>query len=732
MSLSDIFYQNTSVQTSAGCWLEYNMNYMIPNISVVSTQANTKYYHLFTLDSVAKPFRPTNSLIKFATLSSYDNSYTKNKTNYQPPRSINFNTSYPRTYCAGLNSDYKYYLTDAGSNLNVTVRYAQQSVYIISAYATGEYIQYQTNGAHGLTEGLTISISGFSNSALNVTTGTISATPTYNTFRIAKATSIIPKVTQNITGTLSAKTKDAMGNKIVAKFHQHHYLPSTCTIKIKGATEITKSGITIPSSGIVELYYNGSDWTTTAPTEPITFSEAQYVSEITIDATGSSNRFIGLIEFALLYLKDISSDVVSFSETKDSTFSSTDVVPVGLVTANNLNLKLTKFDPVSVKYLPYDPTSSLSKENIYLYKNIKLTPFIKVYDSAAPITAIGEPNKYYRVIGGSYYLSSYTIDTYGSVEINALDGSKYLMEKTAPDILLEKYPVTAVISALLDSVGFTNYNFNMLIDNSGVITDTSIPYLNSWWTDGSKTVWQCIQELCQDMQINAIFDSNNVLQFYTRDYMYDSNKSTAWNFYYEKDGANLANIITFDQKQIPSANQVKVKWQTPISSTYAGASTALWSSPITYLAAGGLMATIEANTSPENTLLLLSFATIDQYATTQTLYDFAGYILIDSEIIEYDAIQYQCSLENPINNQNVIFPWITSESELNQYRVLSKSGYADPLNPAETAYFKPTGRYRVKTRGALGTTPAKHNATGSLSDILANGWTSVSIPWKEK
>lgn len=732
MTLSDIFYKNSSVQTSAGCWIEYNMNYMIPNISVVSTQPNTKYYHVFTLDSIAKPFRPTTSDIKYATISTYDNSATKNKTNYQPPRSLKFNSTAPRNYYAGLNSDYKYYLTALGGDLNATVRYSQYNVSIVSAYATGEYIQYETNGAHGLTEGLTISISGFSNSNLNVTSGVIKATPKYNTFRINKTTSIIPKVTQSVTGTLSTKTKDAMGNKIIAKLHKHHYLPSTCTITIKGSTTITKSGITVPSNGIVELYFNGTDWSTTVPTEPITFASPQYVSEITISASGSSNRFIGLVEFALLYNKDISADVISFSETKDSTFNNKDIVPVGLVTANNLNLKLTRFDSDYVKYLPYDPTSTLDSQYIYLYKNIKITPFIKVYDSSAPITASGEPNKYYRVINGVYYLSNYIIDTYGAVDITALDGSKYLMEKTAPDILLEKYPASAVISTLLDSVGFTNYNFNMITDSSGIVTDTSIPYINSWWTDGSKTVWSCIQELCQDMQINAIFDSNNILQFYTRDYMYSSDKSINWNFYYEKDGTNLPSIISFDQQQIPSANQVKVKWQTPISSKYAGASTALWSSPITYLAAGGLMSTIEANTSPENTLLLLSFATIDEYANTQTMYDFDGYILIDSEIIEYDAIQYQCYLETPIEGKTVIYPWITSESELAQYRVLSKSGYSDPLLPAQTAYFKPTGRYRVKTRGALGTTPAKHNATGSLSDILANGWTSVGISWKEK
>jgi len=73
-----------------------------------------------------------------------------------------------------------------------------------------------------------------------------------------------------------------------------------------------------------------------------------------------------------------------------------------------------------------------------------------------------------------------------------------------------------------------------------------------------------------------------------------------------------------------------------------------------------------------------------------------------------------------------------SEADIAKYRSLSKSGYADSKKPDETAYFKPTGKYRVKKRGALGTTPAAHNANGNLTDLKAKGWNSVGITWKEK
>ena len=171
---------------------------------------------------------------------------------------------------------------------------------------------------------------------------------------------------------------------------------------------------------------------------------------------------------------------------------------------------------------------------------------------------------------------------------------------------------------------------------------------------------------------------------------------------------------------IPSANQVKILWQMPIKSTYAGSANPLWDSPTSYLVAGGLRYPIEANTTPENTMLLLDVSVISPYANQQSLYNFSGYVLIDSEIIEFDAIQYQY-----VSKDTGILStfWATSATDLAKYKYISKTGYQDPTKP-ETAFFKPTGLYRVKTRGALGTTPAYHPATDSNGSV---NWNQVKV-----
>ena len=156
-------------------------------------------------------------------------------------------------------------------------------------------------------------------------------------------------------------------------------------------------------------------------------------------------------------------------------------------------------------------------------------------------------------------------------------------------MLCEGYPVTAILRRLLDSVGYTNYNFNLHSTQ-----ETSIAFIHYWWTDGTKTVWEAIQELCRDTQMNAVVDNNNILQFYSRDYLY--NKTTSnWDFYYAAEGSKKPNIVSIDPQVVASANQVKVLWQVPVKSTYLGSSGGLWSSPTSFLSAGGLRYDIPAD-----------------------------------------------------------------------------------------------------------------------------------------
>jgi hypothetical protein len=219
--------------------------------------------------------------------------------------------------------------------------------------------------------------------------------------------------------------------------------------------------------------------------------------------------------------------------------------------------------------------------------------------------------------------------------------------------------------------------------------------------------------------MNAFFDENNILQFASRDYIYKKT-GVDWAFTYDTDGTTLPNIVDFNKQEIPSANQVKILWQSQLTSNYAGNSGDLWTDEVSYLSAGGLRSSIAADTSPENTILAVDVETLDDYSSA-TLYNFTGYVMIDSEILEYDAIQYQYTPIGTSISQNV---WITSSSDVNKYRYLARPGY--DLISKET-FFRPTGLYRVKARGSFGTTPAYHAASAltGLSD-----WSQRKATWE--
>jgi len=651
-SLKNTLYNNTSIKISAGCNIEYNMNSMLDNISAVNNIPDSSYTGQI-VNLVNQPSWPSGRPNPYKKLFPVDSLI-------KPFRPINSGIKY-------------FILADADTYTNS-----------FSSYRSVKYPETQPRIYY----------------------------PGVETFYKYWVTPINTGANLTINYATSG-IKYALTNKIVLKFEKNHTLPSTYTLVITKSdnTQVTiANGLAVPTDGNIVLHYNGSTW---SATEPATFSSPLSIKSITLTTPSAGvGKIIGVIEISARWIKDISEDVLSFTINKESSASSEDILPVGKVTANSLNLNLAKYNQSNPEYVSYNRDVALASSLSYIYKNVVLSPYFKIYHTGGLLSDGSE--KYDKVFQGQYYIDSWDIDNYGESTITALDNTKYLMETIAPDILCEYYPATAVLRRLLDSVGFTNYSFNLTSE-----TDSSIPLINYFWTDGSKTVWEHIQELCRDIQMNAVIDENNILQFYSRNYMYSRTEKN-WNFFYEKSETNLPNIVDFNQKDIASANQVKILWSTPISSSYMGGSGPLWQSPTSYLIAGGLKETLTASSNK----IYLDLSTPDNYSKFQSGFNFNGYFMIDSEIIEFDAIGYQYIPKNLTpstiydalaetnvsnNGSNFINIWIENSADVNKYRNFSKVG-ASGIN--SEIYFKPNGVYRVKTRGALGTTAAAHNASG--------------------
>lgn len=523
--------------------------------------------------------------------------------------------------------------------------------------------------------------------------------------------------------------KPILTNKIVIRFELGHSTPSTWTV-YNGATQIatgnssqiktftTTTGsppnqITVknPDAGTITLHYNGTSWSTTEPSTP---AAPITMNSLRVTTGAVSGKYIGLIEMSPRWVKDITDRITGFDITKETSSSGEDILPVGMVTANSLSLSMVSYeDPRDV--LSFDKAMTFNSAKTYLYKGVEVKPYFKVYYTGAPLT--DSSGSYEKINQGSFYIDNWSESEFGDINVSALDGARTLQQLVAPGIVCKDYTTVAIIRTLLDNVGFTNYNFNLSS------SDTSIFSPRYWWTNDSGTVWESIQQLCRDSQMVAAFDENNVLQFYTREYLFNSVGKTPIALRYSADNNKLPNIISFNKQDLASANQVKVLWKSVATNNYTGNSQPLWASNPRILGALSLEETLPAisgqtvgpyDVSGTNSYANLKLVISNDALINNVLNEYSGYLAIDSEIIEYDAIQYDyVDLNN--NTQTVD---ITTGSDASKYLGLSKPGSSN---------FKPNGKYRIKTRGAFKTRIEQH----VKQENIVNSWSGYDVQWNE-
>ena len=627
-ALQTLLKESHSLNTQAGCTIEYNWNQMtnLTDSNVTSSgywQSKDGVYpfkKLFPMDSIIKPFRPNAAGIKYAIINNSNG--IDGETKVYRPNGLTYPQNY-RIYYPGSDNTYKYWISQKD--------------------AANQYLAI-----------------------------------------------LYPK--------------DIVTNKIVIKFEISHSIPTSFNVvtAASGATDFsspttifTGTNSSIPSftstdkkPGVLTLYYNGSSWSTDEST--LSMSSYATIKGIKLNLTTISG-YVGVIEMSPRWIKDISEYVERFEISKESSSQSEDIVPVGYVSSNSLQMSIFNYNTSTPQIITYNPeTTSVDSTKLYMYKNAELRPYIKFIHANGASGTTG--NKYDIVYQGYFYIQSWDDSNINDVSIVALDGAKTLQDTLCPLILCKDYSASAAIRRLLDSIGFTTYNFNYKTSN-GSVFDNSVISLNYWWTESGKTVWAAIQELCRDTQMTAVFDENGVLQFYSRDYMYDSSRQSSWGFTYDSDGSTLSNIENLNRTDLPIANQVKILWKGATTSEFSSDTQPLWSADPTTLAGAGLMKDLAATGDAYIELKPVSA----KDSGIQSLLSYSGYLVVDDEIIEYDAIEYRYTPLGQPGTSVVVD--VTDSSDLLKYRSLAE--------PGSTA-FAPTGRYRIKSRGAFGTTASAH------------------------
>jgi hypothetical protein len=488
----------------------------------------------------------------------------------------------------------------------------------------------------------------------------------------------------------------AVANKITIKFETSHGKPTSWNLKIAGLDEVypvtpNYTGTTCPTNGVVDLYYNGSTWSTLTDAQATDWVPSTGVDlsglKLQVNSISEDSGYLGIIEISAKYVIDVTSRIVSFGISKNSSDSVSGLVPVGDVTANAMSLSLNAYDK---QYAYYDKSLSFDKSKVNLFNNIKIKPFVTIGSDKIKL--------------GVFYVTDFSVSEFGDIIINALDGAKELQYIKPPDIVAKNMSSVAIIRRLLDSIGFTNYKFNLAASDKSSIKPLY------WYTDNTKTVWKHIQDLCKDTQMIATFDENDVLQFYPRDYIFDKDKATQFKFRYASSGLNLPNISQLTLENVPTVKSVKVIYSPQLGSAYLASAQPIYRSGVSILGAAALVDSLlpvaPADTNLSGEVSPKGVVNLDPVvieSEDKKIYSYSGYLLLDKEIIEFDAVEYSyVALETSTYDTTLleyvgpkVVKWITSDSDVSKYQ-----GLAAPQT------FTPTGRYRIKERNAFGIIPS--------------------------
>jgi hypothetical protein len=459
-------------------------------------------------------------------------------------------------------------------------------------------------------------------------------------------------------------------NKIVVKAETGHGIP---TVNIKfGSTVVYNQAA--PADGVVTLWLNGTSWSTTEPssyTTPISFDS------ITVALSGTS--YVGLIEVSPRIVKDISDRVASVRIDKDDSIGS-DILPVGALTANSASLEL--FGLTKTDILHISKGDILSASSIMLAKNTKFT-----------ISFIIDGT--YTIQQGVFYGVDITSKDLGEFSVKALDGAKFLQETPCPEIILTDSSFQAILWRMLDAVGFTAYDFTKCTGD--------VMSCRYWWGDKSKTVWQAIQEICKETQTVAFFNEYDVLCFISRDKFYDSSAASQWQFLYADEGSNKANIASLDSSTTPTSSAVRIKYNVPTTSNLERSMQPIW----TEQAPSTLFASPYQGIETVGSTQYLKYSKHGVFGSVIPT-RFNSYALVGNEVIEYDGIEFS-------------YPAVTPEVSP---RVFTSLGEYLEVRARYSNDLAPTGRLRIKTRGAFGTTvtsPALNPTASAILDPFTAG-----------
>ena len=570
--------------------------------------------------------------------------------------------------------------------------------------------------------------------------------------------------------------KPILTNKIVIKLNTLVTIP-TITVTIDG-TLITVDGshsITMPANsesvqnGLVTLYWTGSAWTKTKWSEMPKFasdgtiSKTTSISKISVTQTSQSLRSefssytstqaisdfgrMQLIEVSPRLEVDLSEFIESLSIEK-SLDSQTSLLPISAINANTCNISLSGI-PLFYNNTLVNLFSSQSDEQTTLLasilrKNIKFYVYFNLLSysdlSAGTTTTSNE-----HIPGGVFYSDSWDESDIDSVSIQCFDVTRYLQATPVPDYVANLKSVFEIITNILDSAGFTDYDYDGLhkiCNTKAMPMDMAYFYCNS----KDSTIVETLNNIFIAYQIGAYIDEYGIMQFLDLYGILSSNESSIsiTDFNIIQGGFDISNkakpgkvSLRYQSpkvKQSPSLQNVtNAAIKNSPSFAYSTSNDVVWqqqsidSVGFNYLEGDMLKSDNYMNLNVND--LLNIFHTFNRDAN--------GYAFIDNEIVSFLYKEYGISkttgdpilvsIKNDLELQSEINNFIKEYS----VELLTTDG---DVKHDYDVIITPTGNITNVQRGLFGTVPSDHKRITTLTSkglsekILQPDMSIVSSP----
>jgi len=415
------------------------------------------------------------------------------------------------------------------------------------------------------------------------------------------------------------------------------------------------------------------------------YRQFQYIKglRIVVDTMNKLDATFDLIEMSPRLLVNISEKVVDFRVSKTLSDLSTSSIPVGQLTASSGELNIFDDDQA------FNDNNTNSIIADYLRKNIKFMFYEKIMD----------------VDGFDYYIPIKTLHSEGfpqadltgaTVSLQLRDFYFYLESMPAPRLLMTQTSLSMAICTLLDYIGFSNYVFRR-------VTDESDPVIPFFFVAPDQNVAEVLNQLAVATQSAMFFDEYNNFVVMSKNYLLPdaedrstdfvlsgSNNQTDNGVVKNSTSGNLPNILSIASQDKKVFNDGKINYTTRyIQRSYGSIRQAnlvdrektwIYKPVLLWEVAGteNLKTVNEIAASqgsyvlgamPINSDLPSTLPTVSNGAVINNILDlgenvywltrYQGYFYSNGEIIKYDAVQF-----NITGTGNV---WISSNQDYQRY-----------------------------------------------------------------